>query len=64
MIYVKDANLNLTWKEVNVGGNIYGGGTSLDVNTGDWRLSFLPGSKKNASIACFASPPAQTVLFP
>ena len=29
MIYVKDANLNLPWNEVNVAGNIYGGGTSL-----------------------------------
>ena len=38
MIYVKDANLSLTWKEVNPGGNIYVGGTSLEVNTGDWRI--------------------------
>ena len=37
MIYVKDANLNLTWEEINMGGYILGGGTSLDVNTGDWR---------------------------
>ena len=37
MIYVKDANLNLTWKEITQGGIIRGGGTSLEVNTGDWR---------------------------
>lgn len=38
MIYVKDANLNQSWDQVSVAGNIEGGGTSLDVNTGDWRL--------------------------
>ncbi|MCL2233361.1 MAG: 4Fe-4S binding protein [Treponema sp.] len=41
MIYIKDANLSQTWKEVNPGGNIYGGATSLEVNTGDWRI-FVP----------------------
>jgi len=38
MIYVKDANLQQTWKEITTGGNVYGGGTSLEVNTGDWRI--------------------------
>ena len=42
MIYVKDAKLNLTWEEVSEGGAIVGGGTSLDVNTGDWRI-MIPG---------------------
>ena len=42
MIYVKDANLNLAWNEIEVGGNIFGGGTSLAVNTGDWRI-MIPG---------------------
>jgi len=37
MNYVKGQDANLTWKDVTVGGNVYGGGTSLDVNTGDWR---------------------------
>jgi len=37
MNYVKDANLDLTWKEVSTGGIILKGGSSLDVNTGDWR---------------------------
>jgi len=41
MIYVKDANLNQSWNEVNAGGNIYEPGTSLQVNTGDWRI-FIP----------------------
>jgi len=41
MNYVKDANLNATWKEVTVGGSILGGGTSLDVNTGDWRTMIV-----------------------
>ena len=38
MIYVKDANLDLTWKEVGQGGVIREGGSSLKVNTGDWRI--------------------------
>jgi pyruvate ferredoxin oxidoreductase delta subunit len=38
MIYVKDANLNLTWKEIETGGTLLKGGTSLEVNTGDWRI--------------------------
>jgi pyruvate ferredoxin oxidoreductase delta subunit len=37
MIYVKDANTNLKWDEIKMGGAILGGGTSLEVNTGDWR---------------------------
>jgi pyruvate ferredoxin oxidoreductase delta subunit len=41
MIYMKDANLNMTWEEVSVGGNITEGGTSLAVNTGDWRI-YIP----------------------
>jgi len=38
MIYVKDANMDLTWKEVSTGGVMLNGGSSLDVNTGDWRV--------------------------
>jgi pyruvate ferredoxin oxidoreductase delta subunit len=38
MIYVKDAKLNQPWDKINVGGNITEGGTSLEVNTGDWRI--------------------------
>jgi pyruvate ferredoxin oxidoreductase delta subunit len=38
MIYMKDADLNLTWKEVAPAGTIIGGGTSMKVNTGDWRI--------------------------
>jgi len=41
MIYVKDANLNLSWNEISTGGTIIGGGTSAEVNTGDWRI-FIP----------------------
>lgn len=41
MIYVKDANLNKTWEQVSPGGNICEGGTSLQVNTGDWRV-YIP----------------------
>jgi pyruvate ferredoxin oxidoreductase delta subunit len=55
MIYVKDANLNLNWDEVNAGGNIYEPGTSLQVNTGDWRI-FIPRfieEKCNHCMLCF-----------
>ena len=38
MIYVKGAKLDLNWDEIETGGNILEGGTSLAVNTGDWRV--------------------------
>ena len=38
MIYVKGVNQDQKWDEINVGGNILEGGTSLEVNTGDWRV--------------------------
>jgi len=38
MNYVKGVKLDLPWNEISIGGSIAGGGTSLDVNTGDWRL--------------------------
>ena len=41
MIYVKGVNTNLNWDEINPGGNITEGGTSLAVNTGDWRI-YIP----------------------
>ena len=55
MNYVKDAKLDLTWKEVTQGGNIYGGGTSLDVNTGDWRIYIPKWHEKNCihCMLCF-----------
>jgi pyruvate ferredoxin oxidoreductase delta subunit len=38
MIYVKDATQNQKWNEISPGGTILEGGTSQDVNTGDWRI--------------------------
>jgi len=38
MIYVKDSTLDLTWKDLETGGIMRRGGSSLDVNTGDWRV--------------------------
>ena len=52
MIYVKDANLNLTWKEVNMGGAIFEAGTSLAVNTGDWR-TMIPAWIEEKCKHCF-----------
>jgi len=55
MIYVKDANLSLTWEEITTGGNVYGGGTSLDVNTGDWRIMIPAWVEENCKhcMLCF-----------
>jgi len=55
MIYVKDANLNLTWKEIKTGGTIQEGGTSLQVNTGDWRTMIPAYIKENCKqcLLCF-----------
>ena len=36
-ISYKDMNANVTWKDITVGCAIYEGGTSQDVQTGDWR---------------------------
>jgi len=52
MIYVKDANLNLSWKEIVPGGTILEGGTSLEVNTGDWRI-MIPTWTEEKCKQCF-----------
>ena len=52
MIYVKDANLNLSWKEVDQGGTMLKAATSLDVNTGDWRI-MIPGWVEEKCKHCF-----------
>jgi pyruvate ferredoxin oxidoreductase delta subunit len=55
MIYVKDAKSDYKWNEVNAGGNIYEAGTSLEVNTGDWRI-YIPKfieDKCNHCMLCF-----------
>ena len=41
MIYIKDVNLNQTWKEMTIGGTILEGGNSVKINTGDWR-TYIP----------------------
>jgi len=51
MIYIKDANLNLTWKDVAAAGTIEGGGTSLEINTGDWR-TMIPTFHESACTHC------------
>ncbi|MCL2392655.1 MAG: 4Fe-4S binding protein [Oscillospiraceae bacterium] len=52
MIYVKDANLNQGWKDVTEGGTILQGGTSMEVNTGDWRI-MIPGWVEENCKHCF-----------
>ncbi|MCL2199990.1 MAG: 4Fe-4S dicluster domain-containing protein [Defluviitaleaceae bacterium] len=51
MIYVKDANTSYNWDEVSPGGNITEGGTSLQINTGDWRI-FIPKFIESECIQC------------
>jgi len=51
MIYVKDAKSDYKWNEVSPGGNILEPGTSLEVNTGDWRI-FIPKFFKDECIQC------------
>jgi len=55
MIYVKDAGANLAWNEITTGGYILDGGTSEEVNTGDWRV-LIPGwleEKCKQCLLCF-----------
>ena len=51
MNYVKGVDLNKTWKEIDVGGNVYGGGTSLAINTGDWRI-MIPAWNEKECLHC------------
>ena len=41
MISVKGSGLDTPWNELAQGGYVIGGGTSVDINTGDWRV-FIP----------------------
>ena len=52
MIYIKDANLNLDWKEMTPGGTILKGGNSREVKTGDWRI-MIPGYVAENCKQCF-----------
>ena len=55
MIYIKDVNLNQTWKEMTIGGTIFEGGNSVKINTGDWR-TYIPTfieEKCNHCMLCF-----------
>ena len=47
--------LDQTWKDITTGGYIQGGGTSIDVKTGDWRV-LIPGwieEKCKQCLLCF-----------
>ena len=55
MNYVKGANLNVGWDDIDFAGNVQGGGTSKDVNTGDWRVkvpTFIE-EKCNHCLLCY-----------
>jgi len=52
MIYIKDASQNPNWDEMSRGGTILGGGTSLQVRTGDWRI-MIPGWVEEKCKQCF-----------
>ena len=51
MNYIKDANTNLDWDAITIGGTIPQGGTSLEVNTGDWRV-MIPGFVEEKCTHC------------
>ena len=52
MIFVKDANLDLSWNEISTAGVILEGGSSLAVSTGDWRV-MIPGWLEDKCKHCF-----------
>ena len=39
MIYVKGADLKADWDEIDFAGNVQGGASAKEVNTGDWRIN-------------------------
>ena len=51
MSYKKDSSLDQAWNDITIGGYIQGGGTSIDVNTGDWRVQ-IPGWIKEKCKQC------------
>jgi pyruvate ferredoxin oxidoreductase delta subunit len=51
MIHAKDINERTPWQQMTHGGEIYEGGTSLLVNTGDWRTT-TPVWKPDACKQC------------
>jgi pyruvate ferredoxin oxidoreductase delta subunit len=55
MIYVKDSNLSLNWDQLHTAGTVIGGGTSLDVTTGDWRINIPAFIEENCNhcMLCF-----------
>jgi pyruvate ferredoxin oxidoreductase delta subunit len=48
---VKGVNLDLKWDEVSFAGNVLGGGTSMAVPTGDWRV-MIPTFHEEKCIQC------------
>ncbi|MDR2599688.1 MAG: 4Fe-4S binding protein [Oscillospiraceae bacterium] len=55
MNYVKGVNQDQPWYEVNEAGTVLGGGTSLAVNTGEWRIMIPAWHEKNCiqCLLCF-----------
>ena len=52
---IKGTLANVDWNEIDVAGSVQGGGTSLDVNTGNWRVkipTFIE-EKCNHCMLCF-----------
>jgi pyruvate ferredoxin oxidoreductase delta subunit len=52
---MKGVNLNVKWDEIDFAGNVQGGGTSEEINTGDWRVmipTFIE-DKCNHCMLCF-----------
>jgi len=64
MIYVKDAKMDLKWNEIDKGGNIPKGGTSLEVNTGDWRIYIPQWVQENCKHCMLCFPPCADSAIP
>jgi len=63
MIDVKGVNLNQKWNELPIAGKVVGGGTSAQINTGDWRVmipKFHP-EKCTQCMLCFPSCPDSAI---
>jgi pyruvate ferredoxin oxidoreductase delta subunit len=51
MNYMKGVNLNVKWNEIDFAGNVLNGGTSREINTGDWRV-MIPKFIEEKCIQC------------
>ena len=56
MSSLKDTHLDLSWKELPTGGAMQRGGSSLDIDTGEWRV-MIPAWHEEKCKQCFLCNP-------